>query len=559
MKAFILAAGLGTRLRPYTEHTPKPLFPVGGRPLIDRLIHQLEDNGFKDIAINLHHLAGQVEHYINQQDYQARITLLHEPEILGTGGGIKNLGAFWTDTPLLVINGDIFTDIDLRAAWENHLDSGCPATLVVHDRAEFNTVTMTNDNHILSFVDRTSAENKASCLAFTGIQVIEREFIDFCPDHSFFSSISVYQAMIDAGRKVKAYPVRNHRWEDIGSPDRYLTTVSELLTRDAFKAAFDRLPEKKPLVTRLQGDGSDRVWSRITDGADSLVAVSHGIRSTTAVCESDAFINIGRHLHRRGLPVPELYAADPFAGLAILEDLGDRHLQDAVLALDSTAARIRLYQKVIDTLVTLSREGAVGFNPAWPYQTQTYNREVILQNECAYFVEAFLHLERGYEDVTFNDLREEFELLADRTLANGVIGFMHRDFQSRNIMLRGEQCVVIDFQGGRLGPVQYDLASLLIDPYVRFTPEVQAALRDYGLDRIQAVTGDDRQKIQRGYVHCSLTRNLQILGAFGFLSRKKNKPGFAAYIPTAVAGLKLNLAVPEADHFPKLREVVERL
>ena len=559
MKAFILAAGLGTRLRPYSEHTPKPLFPVGGWPLIDLLIHQLEDNGFTDIAINLHHLAGQVADFIKQQNYQARITLFHEPEILGTGGGIKNLGAFWADIPLLVINSDIFTDIDLRTVWASHLDSGCPATLVVHDRTEFNTVTVTADNHIVSFADCAGQEIKTACLAFTGIQVIEREFLDYCPDQSFFSSIAVYQAMIAAGRNVRAYRVRDHFWEDIGSPDRYMDTIWKLMSREAFQAAFDRLPKRKPTVTRLKGDGSDRTWSRVADGGESLVVVGHGIRATMAVCEADAFINIGRHLHRCGLPVPTLYAADPFAGLAFLEDLGDRHLQEAVLALDSPATCIRLYQKVIDILVTLSREGAVGFDPAWPYQTGAYNRQVILQNECAYFVDAFLHLERGRQDITYGELQDEFELLTDKTLSHAVNGFMHRDCQSRNIMLRGDDCYFIDFQGGRLGPVQYDLASLLIDPYVDLAPEMQAELRDYGLDRIKAATGEDRQKIRRGYVYCSLTRNLQILGAFGFLSRKKNKPGFAVYIPPAVDSLKRILATPECNDFLKLRAVVEQL
>ena len=112
MKAFILAAGMGTRLSPYTHHTPKPLFPVGGKPLIDHTIRRLEKAGFTDIAINLHHLAGQIEQFISRQPYRARIRLLHEPRILGTGGGIKNLGTFWPAGPLLVINSDILTDID---------------------------------------------------------------------------------------------------------------------------------------------------------------------------------------------------------------------------------------------------------------------------------------------------------------------------------------------------------------------------------------------------------------------------------------------------------------
>ena len=87
MKAFILAAGMGTRLRPYTEHTPKPLFPVGGRPIIDRIIRRLDEQGFTDIAVNLHHLGARIAEFINRRDYRARIRLFHEPEIRGTGGG----------------------------------------------------------------------------------------------------------------------------------------------------------------------------------------------------------------------------------------------------------------------------------------------------------------------------------------------------------------------------------------------------------------------------------------------------------------------------------------
>jgi NDP-sugar pyrophosphorylase family protein len=558
MKAFILAAGLGTRLRPYTEHTPKPLFPVGGRPLIDRLIRQLEEAGCTEIAINLHHLAGQVEHYIRRQAYRAGITLLHEPEILGTGGGIANLGSFWGDAPLLVINSDILTDIDLRAIYDRHVADGCPATLVVHDRAEFNTVTVADDQ-ITAFADCADSKDGTQCLAFTGIQVIDREFLDFAPDQAFFSSISVYAAMISAGRTVRAHRVENHVWEDIGTPERYLQAARQILVRQAFAAAFNRTLEHDPVFTTLKGDGSDRTWSRVSAGPDSLVVVEHGIRPTAAVCEADAFINIGRHLHSRGLPVPALYAADPFSGLAFVEDLGDRHLQDAVLAAGSDDARETLYRRVIASLVALSQDGARGFDPAWAYQTAAYDRQVILEDECHYFIRAFIHLKMELLDITYATLEDEFEDLADRALSCAVTGFMHRDCQSRNIMLRGKDCYFIDFQGGRRGPLQYDLASLLIDPYVGLASGLQVRLQDYALERLQAVTDVDADTFRQGYYYCSLTRNLQILGAFGFLSVEKGKPNFADYIPAAVATLKRTLAALEGESFPKLRALAEQL
>jgi aminoglycoside/choline kinase family phosphotransferase len=329
------------------------------------------------------------------------------------------------------------------------------------------------------------------------------------------------------------------------------------MAREAFRKAFGRVSPTAPVFKKLKGDGSDRNWYRVTGDGDSLVAVGHGIRPSTTVCEADAFINIGRHLHRRGLPVPRLYAAEPFSGLAFLEDLGDRHLQDAVLTLASEEERMALYRQVIDKLKVLSQEGARGFDPAWPYQTATYDRQVILEFECDYFVRAFLHLKMELLDITFATLEDEFKDLADKTLEHGITGFMHRDCQSRNIMIHRNQCYFIDFQGGRPGPVQYDLASLLIDPYVELTPDLQDRLEAYACKTICVAAGADEQLFTRGYRYCRITRNLQILGAFGFLSVAKGKAVFADYIPAAVASLKRALDTPEGGAFPKLREVVE--
>jgi aminoglycoside/choline kinase family phosphotransferase len=289
------------------------------------------------------------------------------------------------------------------------------------------------------------------------------------------------------------------------------------------------------------------------------VAVAHGIRTAAGICEADAFINIGRHLQNRGLPVPRLYAGDPFSGIAFLEDLGESHLQDAVCPPDSAGNRTSIYRRVIDGLVALSQKGIEGFDTAWTYQTQSYDRQVIMENECAYFVEAFLHLKMGRTDIEFCDLEDEFELLCEKTLAHGISGFMHRDCQSRNIMLRGDDFFFIDFQGGRVGPVQYDLASLLIDPYVELSPDLQAELLDYGTGKICAATGADTKTVKKGYRYCSITRNLQILGAFGYLSCKKGKPAFATYIPAAVNSLKRSLATLEGKAFPNLSAVVKQL
>ena len=479
MKAFILAAGMGIRLKPYSEHTPKPLFPVGERPLIDRIIRQLESQGFNDIAVNLHHLSDQIVQFINHQHYQVHIHFFHELQIRGTGGAIKNLGDFWNAGPLLVINSDILTDIDLRAVYEFHVAEQNQATLVMHNRPEFNTVTVDKADNIIAFSLPQQHLKNTKFQAFTGIQVIEPEFIDYTPEAYFFSSISVYEKMIAAGRKIRAYRVEGHFWEDLGTPERYLTVVSQRMARDAFKEAFGHLPKNEPVFKKLKGDGSDRKWYRVSVGEESLVAVKHGIRPTIAVCEADAFINIGHHLHDRGLPVPRLYTADPFSGIVFLEDLGSCHLQNVVQALDSNRERGNLYRQVIDKVGVLSLEGARDFDLSWPYQTASYDHKVILEFECAYFVREFLHRKMGLLDITFTTLKNEFKLLANKALQYGITGFMHRDCQSRNLMLHGGKCYFIDFQAGRIGPVQYDLASLLVDPYVELTSDLQDRLETY--------------------------------------------------------------------------------
>ncbi|MGD9281894.1 MAG: sugar phosphate nucleotidyltransferase, partial [Desulfobacterales bacterium] len=129
MKALILSAGLGTRLRPYTDHTPKPLFTICGRPLLDITISKLIEAGCESIMINTHHLHTQIEAFVAQQTYPIPIETRYEPIILGTGGAIINVKDFWNDHPFMVINADIVTKIDLRAVYDFHCQHRHPVTL----------------------------------------------------------------------------------------------------------------------------------------------------------------------------------------------------------------------------------------------------------------------------------------------------------------------------------------------------------------------------------------------------------------------------------------------
>jgi aminoglycoside/choline kinase family phosphotransferase len=155
-------------------------------------------------------------------------------------------------------------------------------------------------------------------------------------------------------------------------------------------------------------------------------------------------------------------------------------------------------------------------------------------------------------DVPDDAFREEFERIAEGAVRYGVTAFMHRDMQSRNIMMNGAGPRFIDFQGGRIGPVQYDLASLLIDPYVALPELLQERLLAACADRLGRSGPIDRWNFTEGYRYCALARNLQMLGAFGFLTRVKGKHGFAPYIPVALQALSKNLAKAGAENFPDL-------
>ena len=120
MKAMILAAGYGTRLQPYTNHTPKPLFPIAGRPLLDAIIRRLQQAGCRAVIVNTHHLHQQIEDFIAGQHYSLEVYTRHEPQILGTGGAVKNVADFWDNQPFMVINADIIADIDLAKVYITH-------------------------------------------------------------------------------------------------------------------------------------------------------------------------------------------------------------------------------------------------------------------------------------------------------------------------------------------------------------------------------------------------------------------------------------------------------
>ncbi|MBW2370475.1 MAG: phosphotransferase, partial [Deltaproteobacteria bacterium] len=233
------------------------------------------------------------------------------------------------------------------------------------------------------------------------------------------------------------------------------------------------------------------------------------------------------------------------------------HLQ-RICEIENDPKRIVIwYQLVIDLLMTFFFQGLMGFNTKWAYQTPEYDSRMVI-NECRYFESAFVQGFWGQEKIP-GSLTAAYAHLAEQASTDTHIGLMHRDFQSRNIMIKNDQTYIIDFQGARKGPFQYDLASLLIDPYVKLPEASQAQLLNYATACFCDQFDEDANVFRRTYAYCSIARNLHILGAFGFLSRIKGKKKFERYVPHAIETLEKNLKQLNDPILAELTHFVENM
>ncbi|MGI6657420.1 MAG: sugar phosphate nucleotidyltransferase [Desulfobulbus sp.] len=226
MQAFVLAAGYGTRLRPYTTLRPKPLFPVCNQPLVLRLLHQLRQSGYAPVVVNCHHLAGQL---VAALSGLPGVLLQEEDEILGTGGGLRRALPRLSPEPLLVINGDLYHEVDPALVHARHRSSGTAVTLALHDYPRFNVVTV-QGGLVRGFGDiGDQGDQDGERLAFTGIHVVDPAVLARIPATGFFHIIDLYRQLAEEGL-VGYERVDGSMWRDIGTPADYLQLHGELLS-----------------------------------------------------------------------------------------------------------------------------------------------------------------------------------------------------------------------------------------------------------------------------------------------------------------------------------------
>ncbi len=247
MKAMILAAGLGTRLRPLTNDRPKALVEVGGRTLLEITIARLREFGVREVIVNVHHFADMVVDYLKKRDnFGIRIEISREEELLDTGGGLKKAAWFFLegsarrDEPFVLHNVDVISTIDLGRMVEVHREQGALATLAVQARETSRYLVFDEQMQLCgrragrdgtSEVVRSSGQTQA--LAFSGIHVISPCIFDKMTEEGVFSIVPAYLRLAAQGENITGFRADEYFWRDMGRPENVARAEQELKNREA--------------------------------------------------------------------------------------------------------------------------------------------------------------------------------------------------------------------------------------------------------------------------------------------------------------------------------------
>src|SRR5580765_3240985 len=317
---------------------------------------------------------------------------------------------------------------------------------------------------------------------------------------------------------------------------------------DILKQLFERhFHSPAQRVQPLQGQlgGSGRKIVRLANAKVSAIGILYDVRE-----ENIAFLEFSRHFRKHGLPVPEIYAEDLSQGAYLEQDLGDTTLFE-FLSKNRTGENIapqavEAYRRVMALLPRFQIEAGRDLNYKVCYPRGSFDRQSIAW-DLNYFKYYFLRL----AGIAFNEqaLEDDFGRLTKFLLSAPRDYFLYRDFQSRNIMLRAGDPFFLDYQGGRKGALQFDIASLLYDAKADLPPELRQQLLDHYLDTLSSFISLDREAFMQHYYAYAFTRIMQALGAYGFRGFYERKAHFLQSVPYALKNLRWllhNVALPIA-------------
>ena len=308
-------------------------------------------------------------------------------------------------------------------------------------------------------------------------------------------------------------------------------------------------------VSAITGSASNRSYYRLVSEAGRCIGVIGTDRE-----ENNAFVTLARHFSSKGIPVPEIYSVSDDGMVYIQEDLGGISLYDLLLSArkgqtswDEVEA---LLCRTMSLLPKIQYEGAEGLDFSICYPQPSFDRQNVMF-DLNYFKYCFLKA-TGLE---FNEvlLQQDFERLADDLLLHDTDTFMYRDFNVRNVMVKEGSPYFIDFQGGRRGPVCYDVASFVWQARAAYDDDLKEKLVQSYVDALTAYAEVHRDTFKADLKLFRLFRLLQVLGTYGFRGWTEHKAAFVVSIPSAISNLKELLSELPSDSYPYLMQVLKQL
>lgn len=545
--ALILCAGYGTRLRPLTDKLPKPLLPVRGKPAIFAVMDKLRAAGVDDFLINVHHLPEKFAeifglppdsfkrgrlaktHYCGSS-----VRLVFEPQILDTGGAVKNILPFIdTSKPLVVHNGDIYFDCPadefLSAAQENVSDAACAATLCLRSGGNMPNVGVDSLGNVCDMRFALAAPYE-KIAQYAGFFVLNPLIFDRFrrAKTAKFSVVDIFLDALRAGERIAGFFADGGEWADIGTRAEYARLNSRGLPDEW--AALAELCEcgfepNEADIRKVAKGASTRAFYRFSKSGEKLV----GCFYSDLPRENFLYAPIGEFLYSCGVPVPKILYHDAQKKIIVMEDAGERDIGE-LQAEEMRGAYFAALRaaKILHTKAS-EKFAANPIELCPPFDADLYRWEQdYFYRECA----------QGVFGINIPRPDSDFEILT-RRLLDFPRRLLFRDFQSQNVMVsEGGDIRVIDFQGMRLGNPFYDVASLLFDPYVEklggeFIDEALGEYLNFLPDASFPGFAESREMLN----FAGVERLLQALGAYGFLSAKKGKSGYVKYFAPAAANL----------------------
>lgn len=497
-KAIVLAAGLGTRLRPLTCVVPKPLLPVWGESMLARTVAMLRERGVKEIAVNCHYLNAQVESWCAENG----IKVSYEPEILGTGGVLNPLRDWIGNDDFYLVNGDIVIENAPQLKFDG--DDTTIAVAAVSDEGP-RTIEVEPESRYVTCWRSLDPGWPGTC-TYCGFALLKASILNYVKPDGFSSIVEAYEKAMMDGKFVKAVASEDMLWTDAGTIESYIAINS-----DGDDNAFADIPQLKKALGENYGGkiefigarGSDRIFFR----ADDKVVV---IYDDAKRGENARYAAHARWLAERGVKVPALIADLPEMKTLVFENAG------------VDGMKLQGYVKVAEALAEFNKLDAAGIELEPPMDAAMWRWERELFRE--HCLEGHFGLEMPA------DVEAELERVANMLLAEPM-ALVHRDFQTTNVLWRNGDFKFIDFQGMRLGPAVYDLASLVYDPYVKLSERERAAIV-----KVYADATARGGEISAVLPFAAVERLVQCLGAYGRLA-SVGQGQFKKYILPALENL----------------------